>query len=152
MSEPSFTTTISVDQTPEQAFSAISDVRRWWSGEIEGSANKLGDVFTYRYQDMHRSKQTLTEFVPNKKIVWEISDSYLAFAETKNEWDGTTIIFDVSRRGDKTDIRFTHRGLNADCECFSACSNAWGFYINSSLKDLIATGDGAPNPKEARQK
>jgi hypothetical protein len=30
-------------------------------------------------------------------------------------------------------------------ECFGACSNAWGFYINESLRNLIATGKGDPN-------
>jgi len=33
-------------------------------------------------------------------------------------------------------------------ECFTICSNAWGSYINGSLKKLIATGKGSPNPKE----
>jgi len=28
------------------------------------------------------------------------------------------------------------------------CSNAWGSYINGSLKKLITTGKGNPNPKE----
>jgi hypothetical protein len=35
-------------------------------------------------------------------------------------------------------------------EAFKAInnSNAWGSYINGSLKSLITTGKGKPNPKE----
>ena len=50
MSDKDFTTTISVDQSPEEAFRAINNVRGWWSENIEGSTDKLDAEFTYRYQ------------------------------------------------------------------------------------------------------
>jgi len=46
MKKRSLTTTISVDQTPNEAFAAINNVRGWWSGEIEGATDKLGAEFT----------------------------------------------------------------------------------------------------------
>jgi hypothetical protein len=42
MKNPNFTATISVNQTPKEAFDAINNVRGWWSREIEGDADKLG--------------------------------------------------------------------------------------------------------------
>jgi hypothetical protein len=62
----SFTTTISVDQTPEEAFAAINNVRGWWTGDIEGGTDKVGDEFTYRYEDIHYSRQKITALVPGK--------------------------------------------------------------------------------------
>ena len=40
-------------------------------------------------------------------------------------------------------------GLAPDVECFDSCSNAWGFYITGSLRNLIANGQGEPNPRES---
>jgi hypothetical protein len=141
----SFTATFRVDQTPEEVFAAINNVRGWWSGDIEGSTDELGDEWTYRYKDIHYSKQKITELVPGKRVAWHVLDGYLNFVEDKEEWTGTDIIFDITKEGDKTSVRFTHLGLVPDFECFDNCSNAWGFYINNSLQRLITIGEGQPN-------
>jgi hypothetical protein len=140
----SFTTTISVDQTPEEAFAAINNVRGWWTGDIEGGTDKLGDEFTYRYEDIHYSRQKITALVPGKKVVWLVSESYLSFVKDKTEWTGTEVTFDISRKGNQTEVRFTHVGLVPEFECFSDCSSAWGGYVNGSLRSLIASGHAAP--------
>ena len=127
-----------VDQSPEEAFNAVNNVRGWWTGDIEGSTDKINDVFTYRYKDFHYSKQKITELIPGKKIVWLVTDSSLDFLKNKSEWNGTKIIFDIAKKEDKTEVRFTHLGIAPGIECYDKCSNAWGSYINNSLRNLIA--------------
>jgi hypothetical protein len=90
----------------------------------------------------------VTETMPNKKVVWLVVDNYFNFTEDKTEWTNTKVMFEISTRGNKTEIRFTHQGLVPAYECFDVCSNAWGSYVNGSLRNLIATGKGKPNPKE----
>ena len=75
MSDKDFTATISVDQTPEEAFNAINNVRGWWSENIEGSTDKLGAEFTYRYQDVHLCKLKIADLIPVKKVVWHVLDN-----------------------------------------------------------------------------
>jgi hypothetical protein len=99
MNDASFTATFAVDQTPEEAFAAITHVRGWWSEEIDGSTDRLGDEFTFHYEDVHRSKQKITESIPGKRVVWHVLDSYLNFTQDKTEWTGTDIAFDVSKKG-----------------------------------------------------
>ena len=144
-----FTTSFTVEQSPEEVFHAINDVRAWWSGEIDGSTDELGAQFTYRYQGLHRSTQTITELVPGRRVVWHVSDASLDFVEDKTEWNGTDVVFEIARKGGKTEVRFTHVGLVPRFECYGACSGAWGFYVNESLRNLIATGRGEPNPRES---
>jgi activator of Hsp90 ATPase-like protein len=148
MSDRNFTAAISVDQTPEEAFNAINNVRGWRLENIEGSTDKLGAEFSCRYQDAHFFKIKITELVPGKRIAWHVLDNRFNFTKDKNEWKGTDIIFEISKIGNKTEVRFTHRGLIPEYECFDVCSSAWGSYINGSLRSLIATGRGKPNQKE----
>lgn len=132
-----FTTTITVDRTPIEVFNAIIDIRGWWHGDIEGDSRRLGDSFTYRYADLHRSTQLVTEFVPGHRLVWRVTDAEMTFIADRTEWTGTDIVFDITRKGDQTELRFTHLGLVPSVECFSDCSNAWSGYITGSLKTRI---------------
>jgi len=145
MKDQNYTATVTVDQTPEEVFAAINNVRGWWTGEIEGSTDKLGAEFTYRYKDFHYSKQKITELIPGKKVVWRVLDASLNFIADRTEWNGSEITFQISQQGNKTAVRFTHVGLVPEHECYSACSSAWGSYINGSLRSLITTGKGEPN-------
>jgi hypothetical protein len=135
-----------VDQTPAEVFRAINNVRGWWSGEVHGDPDKLGAEFTYRVPDVHYSKQKVTELIPEKKVVWQVADADLTFVKDKGEWKGTDIVFEIAKKGDKTEVRFMHRGLVPAYECYDACSNAWGKLVNGNLRKLITTGEAQPSP------
>ena len=145
MKNENFTATFSVEQTPKQAFDAINNVRGWWSGEVEGETDKVGAEFRYRYKDVHRTTQKITELVPGKKVVWRVTQSDLSFVKERDEWIGTDIIFDISSKNGKTEVRFTHVGLAPQIECYGNCSNAWGVLIKGNLRNLITTGKNQPD-------
>lgn len=152
MKDKNYTTSITVHQSPEDVFNAVNNVRGWWSEEIEGPTDKPGAEFVFHYKNLHRSTHKITEFVPGKKVAWHIPDARINFVKDKGEWDGTDIVFEITPKGDKTELRFTHVGLVPAIECYEDCSGAWGFYINESLRDLITTGKGQPNKKERKKK
>ena len=142
---------IAVDATAHETFNAVNNVRGWWTENLEGSSEKLNDEFEVRFGDVHYSKQKLIEVVPDKKVVWLITDSNLNFIKDKSEWTNTKISFEITEQGNKIQLRFTHLGLVPEIECYKDCSNAWGYYINS-LHNLINTGKGQPEPKESEIK
>ena len=147
MKTSNFTTSLLVDQTPEEVFNAIDNVRGWWSQQIEGETDKLNAEFIYHYKDVHISKMRITEFVPGKRITWLVMENYFNFTNDKNEWKGNKIIFEIAQKGDKTELQFTHEGLVPTYECYDVCHDAWTNYIQKSLHSLITTGNGQPNPK-----
>ena len=149
MNAKNYTASFTVDQSPEEVFAAINNVRGWWSGEIDGRTDQIGAEFTYRYENIHRSVQKITELVPGKKIVWHVVDADINFVKDRKEWNGTDIVFEIAKKGGKTELRFTHVGLVPTIECYGKCAGAWGFYINESLRSLITTGKGDPNQKES---
>ena len=150
METSDFTTTLLVEQTPTEVFNAINNVRGWWSEEIEGNTDNLNDEFTYHYQDVHRCKMKIIELIPDKRVVWLVLDNYFNFTKDKSEWIGTKIIFELTQKEDKTQIRFTHQGLVPQYECFEVCKDAWSIFILDSLRYLITTGKGQPSPKGRR--
>lgn len=148
MKTENYTTTFWVEQTPEEVFAAVTNVRGWWSEEIDGATDQLGATFRFQSGDMHRSTHQITEFVPGKKIVWHTTDSQINYVKDKAEWQGTDIVFEITRQDDKTELRFTHVGLVPIIECYGDCSGAWDFYVNDRLRSLITAGNGQSSPKE----
>ncbi|MDB5114639.1 MAG: hypothetical protein JWQ79_131 [Mucilaginibacter sp.] len=135
-----FTTTLLVDQSPAIVFNAVNQPQNWWSGEIEGSSANLNDEFTYRYKDFHLSRQRVVEMIPDRKVVWLVTDSQINYTEDINEWTGTKISFEIIEKGGKTELRFSHLGLVPEIECFDSCSGAWTQLIQQGLSSLITTG------------
>jgi len=138
--DASYTTSFTVDRSPAEVFAAINDVRAWWSGAIDGRTDELGAEFTYRYDDLHRTTQSITELEPGRKIVWHVVASDLSFVANNREWHDTDIVFEIATKGRRTEVRFTHRGLRPALECYNACSAAWGHYVNDALFRWISTG------------
>ena len=146
MENQSFSTVIWVDQTPEEVFNVILDVRKWWSGlfdeSFEGSSEKVGDEFSFRAGNgAHYTRQKLIELVPGKKVVWLVTDSNLSFVNTVDEWTGTKIVFEILEEEGKTKIVFSHLGLVPDFECYDACSSAWTQYMRERLTNAVVQLD-----------
>ena len=141
-----YSTSYTVEQSPFEIFAAVLDVAAWWTGEIDGPRADIGAEFTYRHPPQHYSRQRIVELEPGRRVVWLVTDSELAFVSEPAEWTGSEIVFEITPAGSGTELRFTHVGLVPDVECYGACSTAWRHYVDVSLRSLITTGTGAPDP------
>ena len=148
MKTPDFTTTLPVNHAPGKTFNAINNVMGWWSEDMTGSTVKLHDTFTVRFREVYITSEVV-EFIPGKKIVWQVTDCNKPWLKNTKEWNGTKISFEISEADSKTQVHFAHIGLVPEVECFDVCSNAWTEYLQGSLLQLINTGKGKPTPKKA---
>jgi len=151
MKKQDYTISITANATTQEAFKSINNVSKWWTENLEGSSQKLHDVFTVRFGETYVTVK-IVELIPGRKIVWHVTDCNKPWLKDKKEWKDTKISFEISEKDSKTQINFTHLGLVPEIECFEVCSNAWGQYIQKSLLSLIGTGKGQPNKKEDKTK
>jgi uncharacterized protein YndB with AHSA1/START domain len=89
-------------------------------------------------------------FGTNKGIDMEVQadgpsqvEWYVHGAPLTQEWNGTTIMFELAPAGEGTELRFTHRGLTPQLECFDMCHEGWTHYLGS-LVDYVDRGEGQP--------
>jgi len=143
MEKQEFTCSITVHVSPAEAFEKISDVSEWWVKDVEGNTKNLNDEFTVHFGTTWKSFRII-EHIPEKKIVWLVTDCNLPWNKDLKEWRNTKVVWEISEANNATQITFTHVGL-ADLDCADQCENAWGGYIQKSLFDYISTGKGLPN-------
>jgi hypothetical protein len=142
MNNQSYSATIEVARSPKDVFSHIVDVSKWWGGEdLKGQSAKLNDEFIIEHVGAHYSKQKLIEVIQNKKVVWLVTESHLDWLENnKEEWANTKLVFEITPKGDMTELKFTHEGLVPGMECYERCSEGWGTVIKDYLFNFIITG------------
>ena len=139
-----YTVEIEVAKSSRDVFNAITDhVVKWWGGrDLKGSSTKLNDEFVIHHPGAHYSKQKVVEFIPDKKVVWLVTESEMSWLEKdKHEWTNTKMIFEIAAKGDKTRLRFTHEGLTPEKECYQRCTNeGWNMVIKDWLFHFITEG------------
>ena len=109
-----------------------------------GATTTVGDEFVYVVPGLHYSGFRISELEAGRRVAWVVTGSYLDFVDDKQEWNGTTVRFDIDETDAGSRVTFTHEGLETDVECYDVCSNAWSMFVNSSLKAFIETGVGTP--------
>ena len=144
MNNQDFKCSITANVTAAEAVDVISRVSDWWKRDVAGRAEKLHDEFTVRFSETSFVTFNITEFMPDTKIVWTVTDCYLPWLNDKTEWTGTNVIFEISSENNTTTIHFTHQGLVPQVECYDMCVKGWTQYVPGSLLKLLTEGVGQP--------
>ncbi|MCE3076165.1 SRPBCC family protein [Chryseobacterium gwangjuense] len=141
MSTQNFSYTFTTSKPTNEVFNILINPKQWWMGLhdeiITGKSEQPNDVFIFDAGNgVHHTEQKLIEVIPDQKIVWEVTDSNLTFANKTDEWTGTKIGFDISPEDNNTRVVFTHDGLTPEFECYGGCSSAWTQYLEKLEKEL----------------
>ena len=143
MEKKDFHLTITVNASPEEAIKKINQVNLWWAKKVIGNSEVLDDKFTVDFGKTFVDFQ-ISELIPNKKVVWKVTDCNLDWINDKKEWNNTEVVFEVSTESNKTKIDFTHIGLVPGIECYEDCEEGWTGHVTNSLVKFIDEGKGMP--------
>ena len=111
---------------------------------MQGSTEHLNDIFTVDFGAPSFVTFEVTKIIPEKKLVWQVTDCYLQWFTDKKEWKDTEVVWRISTEKAVTVIKFTHVGLIPEIECYESCLKGWDQYVKGSLLKLMTEGKGVP--------
>jgi uncharacterized protein YndB with AHSA1/START domain len=112
----------------------------WWTTDTQGDGN-VGGVLRFRFGAGGFDLKVL-ELQPARRVRWQVIDG-------PAEWIDTTVSWELKQDGDYVIILFKHEDWREPVEFMHHCSTKWGVFL-MSLKSLLETGRGAPDPHDVK--
>ncbi len=147
MDKKNFQCSISANINAYEAIKRINNVPEWWGISFSGNSKKQNDKFIVKMSGDSFFNFTLEELIPDKRVVWLVTDCYMPWYCDKNEWTNPKLIFDISENNGVTTLNFTHEGLTPEVECYNDCETGWTHWITTSLLSYFTTGKGETKNK-----
>ncbi|MGI5267778.1 SRPBCC family protein [Nonomuraea sp. CA-218870] len=123
------------------ALTTVEGLAGWWTTDTHGSGGDVGGVLRFRFGAGGFDMKVL-DLDPGRRVLWEVVDG-------PPEWLGTHVSWDLAQAGDYTVVLFKHAGWKEAVEFTHHCSTKWALFL-MSLKALIETGKGAPDPHDVK--
>ena len=76
------------------------------------------------------------------RVLWQV-------VEGPAEWIGTKISFELKQENGFAIVLFKHQDWKEPVEFMHHCSTKWAIFL-MSLKSLLETGKGAPDPEDTK--
>ena len=135
---------VGIKSSVAEVYAALTTVERlagWWTTKTTGEGNDVGGVLEFRF-DAGGFDMKVLELDPGKRVLWEV-------VEGPEEWIGTRVDWDLNQVDDYAIVLFRHQGWKEPVEFMHHCSTKWAVFL-MSLKSLIETGKGAPDPHDVK--
>jgi uncharacterized protein YndB with AHSA1/START domain len=129
--------------SPEKVYGVLTTLdglAGWWASDTQG-ATEPGGVIDFHFGPGDISMEVL-ELMPGERVLWKVVGG-------PEEWIGTTVSFDLHQDGEWTMLAFAHRGWREQVPFMHHCSTKWAVFL-LSLRDLVETGTGAPDPVDVK--
>ncbi|MEO8384623.1 MAG: SRPBCC domain-containing protein [Betaproteobacteria bacterium] len=125
-----------------KALTTLEGLRGWWARDAQGSG-KVGDVLHFRFKLKEAEgaiDMKVVELRPAELVLWQVVGG-------PEEWIGTTVSWELRQEDDWTIVLFKHSDWKEAGEFMHHCSTKWAVFM-LSLKALLETGKGSPNPDD----
>jgi uncharacterized protein YndB with AHSA1/START domain len=130
----------SVDEV-YQALTTTEALAGWWTTGTSGKGSDAGGVLQFRFGAGGFDMKVL-ELDPGQRVLWEVTDG-------PPEWIGTQVDWKLYQADDYAIVLFQHQGWREPVEFMHHCSTKWAIFL-MSLKSLLETGVGAPDPDDVK--
>lgn len=128
-----------------KALATREGVAAWWTNNTQGES-KVGGVLKFSFSaggaEIGGFEMKVLELQPDKRVLWQVVGG-------PDEWIGTKISFDLKQESDYVIVLFKHQGWKEPVEFMHHCGTKWAIFL-MSLKSLVETGKGAPNPDDVK--
>ncbi|WP_326558599.1 SRPBCC family protein [Micromonospora sp. NBC_01796] len=123
------------------ALTTTEGLAGWWTTNTRSEGDNLDRVLRFRFSAGGFDMKVL-ELDPGKRVLWEVVDG-------PEEWIGTQVDWGLDQADDYAVVLFKHQGWKEPVEFMHHCSTKWALYL-MSLKSLVETGKGAPDPHDVK--
>jgi uncharacterized protein YndB with AHSA1/START domain len=123
------------------ALTTTEGLAGWWTTGTHGTGSDTGDVVQFRF-DAGGFDMKVLDLQPGRRVRWEVVDG-------PEEWIGTQVDWELGQADDFTIVLFRHLGWKEPVEFMHHCSTKWAVFL-MSLKSLVETGKGAPDPYDVK--
>ena len=128
-----------------KALATREGVAAWWTDNTQGES-KVGGVLQFRFSaggvEVGGFEIKVLELHPATRVLWQVAGG-------PDEWIGTKISFELKQDGEYVIVLFKHQGWKEPVEFMHHCSTKWAIFL-MSLKSLLETGKGTPNPDDVK--
>ena len=138
---------VGIKSSPAEVYKALATregVAGWWANDTQGES-KVGGVLQlhfHAHSGPARIGVKILELRPPTRVLWEV-------VEGPKEWIGNKISFELEQEGGYVIVLFKHQGWKEPVEFMHHCSTKWAIFL-MSLKSLVETGRGAPDPNDVK--
>jgi uncharacterized protein YndB with AHSA1/START domain len=123
------------------ALTTTGGIAGWWTTNTRGDGSAPGGVLQLGF-GAGGFDLKVEDLDAGKRVLWEVVDG-------PEEWIGTRVRWELAQDGDYAVVLFKHEGWREPVEFMHHCSTKWAIFL-MSLKSLIETGEGAPDPRDVK--
>lgn len=139
---------VGIKSSTDEVYKALATrdgLAAWWTDNTQGECS-VGGALKFRFSgdghDIGGFEMKVLELDPAQRVLWQVVDG-------PAEWIDTKVSFELKQDDDYSIVLFKHQGWKEPVEFMHHCSTKWAIFL-MSLKSLVETGKGAPNPDDVK--